>query len=734
VEEVEFVEQYQDRALGCFYAIHRMAKEMGGALNIVPAEDSIRERHGARQKVNIDQGKDWWNRITITQSEDDTGVIDGMKFSISTGAAREELRDLYTSGGVVQSLIESISVDNNWTKEKSAAVFELLMPNDFKSRLKRQGNITWVLDKYTAGFPWELLQHKGEEVKPMCVSAGMIRQLATGNSRVNIELVTADTALVIGDPQLNGFLPQLLGALEEAKTVAEILQSHGYTTTPLLREVQDTIIPVLMSGSYKIIHLAGHGLFDPDPRKPSGMVIGKDNFLTTRQLAQMSDTPDLVFVNCCFLGKTDVAAEKYYQSRFKLAASIGTQLIENGVKAVVVAGWAVDDKAANRFANTFYQNMFAGKAFGEAVRSAREDVYNNNNSVNTWGAYQCYGNPFYRLKAEGRMPDKKQYVITEQAEIDLMNLESDMRTGDFETENILSRLKAISDETDKCGLRKPTITELEARIYKSLNKYDLALKKYEALILSEEGGYSFNAVELYCNLRSKLLKERIEKKEPATQLEKEFDQVHAYMEALILLSPTAERYNILGSCWKRRTALYPDNRDQLALAIRKAAGYYRQANQVRARAYPFSNWIALENLLVAAGLQQWGGLPDLPGMPDLTKMLADLEQAYAQGPTTRVFEDWIAPSNLRLVDWMVKATAAGAEAPDTLAPIVIESYTAIWKKVGAREDRLSDIQHLQLLIDALIGLTAPIGSSSSQEHFMVVRMRMILEELKKHSE
>ncbi|HEY4291354.1 MAG TPA: CHAT domain-containing protein [Puia sp.] len=728
VEEVEFIEQYQDRALGCFYAINRMGKELGSALNIVPAEDSIRERHGARQKVNIDQGKDWWNRITITQNEDDNGIIDGMKFSISTGAAREELRDLYTSGGVVQSLIESISVDNNWTKEKSAAVFELLMPNDFKSRLKRQGNITWVLDKYTAGFPWELLQHKGEEVKPMCVSAGMIRQLATGNSRVNIELVTADTALVIGDPQLNGFLPQLPGALEEAKTVAEVLTSHGFTTTPLLREVQDTIIPTLMSGSFKIIHLAGHGLFDPDPRKPSGMVIGKDNFLTTRQLAQMSDTPDLVFVNCCFLGKTDAAAEKYYQSRFKLAASIGTQLIENGVKAVVVAGWAVDDKAANRFANTFYRNMFAGKAFGEAVRIAREDVYNNNSNVNTWGAYQCYGNPFYRLKAEGRAPEKKQYVITEQAEIDLMNLESDMRTGDCLTEDLLCRLKSISDETDKCGLRKPIITELEARIYKSLNKYDLALKKYEDLILSEEGGYSFGAVELYCNLRSKLLKERIEKKEPASQLEKEFDQVHAYMEALILLSPTAERYDILGSCWKRRTALYPDNRDQLALSIRKAAGYYRQANQIRARAYPFSNWIALENLLVAAGLQQWGGLPDLPELTVLNKMLTDLEQACAQGPVTRVFEDWIAPSNLKLVDWLIKATAAGAEAADPLSPLVIESYTSVWKKVGSREDHLSDIQHLQLLIDALTGLTA--APDRQQEHFMVLKMRALMEELK----
>ncbi|HMI63524.1 MAG TPA: CHAT domain-containing protein, partial [Puia sp.] len=510
--------------------------------------------------------------------------------------------------------------------------------------------------------------------------------------------------------------------------VNKVLTGNNYKTIFLPQAGQDTIIPALMSGSYKIIHLAGHGVFDPDPHKPSGMVIGKDNFLTTRQLAQMSDTPDLVFVNCCFLGKTDAAAEKYYQSRYKLAAGIGTQLIENGVKAVVVAGWAVDDTAASLFANHFYQNMFAGLPFGEAVRKAREVIYNNNNGVNTWGAYQCYGNPFYRLKAEGRVHEEKKYVITEQAEIDLVNLDSDMRTGDYTAEDILTRLNAISDETDRCKLRKPIITELEAKIYKSLNKYDLALKKYQALMSSDEGGYSFNAVELYCNLRSKMLKERIEKKEPVSPLEKEFDQLHADMEALILLSPTAERYDILGSCWKRRTALYPDNRDQLALSIRRAAGYYRQANQLKARAYPFSNWIALENLLVAAGLQQWGGLPDLPGLPDLSKMLTDLELAYARGPMTKIFEDWIAPSNLRLVDWMVKTTAAGAEAPDTLAPIVVDSYTAVWKKVGSREDRLSDIQHLQLLIDALTGLTA--GPGKEQEHFMVLRMKALMDELK----
>ncbi|HXO76879.1 MAG TPA: hypothetical protein VN824_16610, partial [Puia sp.] len=68
-------------------------------------------------------------------------------------------------------------------------------------------------------------------------------------------------------------------------------------------------------------------------------------------------------------------------------------------------------------------------------------------------------------------------------------------------------------------------------------------------------------------------------------------------------------------------------------------------------------------------------------------------------------------------------------APDTLAPAVVDSYTAVWKKVGSREDKLSDIQHLQLLIDALTGLTAAPGQE--QEHFMVLRMKGLMEELKK---
>lgn len=560
--------------------------------------------------------------------------------------------------------------------------------------------------------------------------------MVTDNSRLNIQMVTSDTALVIGDPQLNGFLPQLPGALEEAKAVNDVLTEFHYQTTPLLGAQQDAIIPALMSGSYKIIHLAGHGLFDPDPANPSGMVIGKDNFLTTMQLKQMSETPDLVFVNCCYQGKIDGAAEKYYQSRFKLAASIGTQLIENGVKAVIVAGWAVDDKAAQKFAGEFYRNMFQGKPFGEAVRQARETIYNLYPTINTWGAYQCYGNPFYRLRDAGSVYEEKQYVITEQAEIDLINLESDMRTGDYTAEELLTSLNAISTETDKRKLRTPGITELEARIYKSLNKYDLALAKYEQLMNSLDGGYSFNAIELYCNLRSKLLKERIDKKiEKEDVLEKEFQQLNNSLQALILLSPTADRYSILGSSWKRQTALYLKNLKSLQLAIRQSADNYRKANQIRATAYPYTNWITLEALLVLAKLQTWGGCPclpeshdnglTLPKHTDIIDTLSAMEQTYAHNVRTLSFENWVALSNLRFVQWIVSATEKeDAASLKELENSVVDSYLEVWQKVGATEDRLSEIQHLQLLIDALAALTSETG-----EHFMVGQMRDVMERL-----
>ena len=49
----------------------------------------------------------------------------------------------------------------------------------------------------------------------------------------------------------------------------------------------------------------------------------------------------------------------------------GVQFINTGVKAVVAAGWAVNDAAAVLFAETFHTQMLRGEQFGDTVREAR---------------------------------------------------------------------------------------------------------------------------------------------------------------------------------------------------------------------------------------------------------------------------------------------------------------------------------------------------------------------------
>jgi tetratricopeptide (TPR) repeat protein/pimeloyl-ACP methyl ester carboxylesterase len=722
LEQVEFIELYEDRALSCFYSINRMGKTGGGTLNITTGgREGIRRLNGFRKRINVDQSEQWWNRITVSRVENSKGEIRGMKFTISTGAARENLRTIYTSTGVVEQLVEGISTDNNWSPEKARAIFELLIPNDFKTQLKKHGNITWVLDKYTARFPWELLQDNTTGAKPLCINAGMIRQLATQDSRVNIEPVTTKAALVVGDPDLKGFLTQLPGALEEAKMVAGLMRDKHFETTELLRSSAETIVPALFSSNYKIIHLAGHGVFDADPAKGSGMVIGKNNYLTTAEIAQMSTTPELVFVNCCFLGKTDGVAEEFFRERFGLAANIGTQLIENGVKAVIVAGWAVDDGAALAFARNFYDGMFSGKTFGDAVRSAREIVYASFNKKNTWGAYQCYGDAFYKLVSprEAQWTSvEKNYVISEQAEIDLANMLNDLSVGETRVESALKTLKAISDEVDKQELRNPAITEYEAMIYASLNNYDRAIEKFERLLAFENATYSFTAIEKYCNLRAKQVVAMLNEDRPVAELEKAFGKVMGDLNALLQLSPSVERYNLVGSTYKRKLSLYKSNKAKMLKVLEDASRNYYMAWSIGKKdegVYAFTNWFALENVLVISGKREWGqavtgsdkqDIYSLPSASTIRETLQAMENSILKKPVSYQYWDLVVIPNIKLCQWILSASSKenGNSIPDVQE--VVDSYIEIWKKAGTKDQKTTDIQHLDLIIGA-IALSSP---------------------------
>ncbi|MVT07941.1 CHAT domain-containing protein [Chitinophaga tropicalis] len=736
MENIEFIEQYEDRALSCYHVLNRIQNEDNRPLNILVTK-RINKLLGSKQRLASETGEEWWNRITVRFTPKDPDAADSMDtlhFSSSTGGAREEQRDLYTSIPVIEGLLKQISSSNRWTSALARTVFELLIPNDFKDQVKRQNNINWILDKRSAAYPWELLQDSAVNARPLCVNAGMIRQLTTQNYRLKINAVVKDTALVIADPDLQGFAPQLSGAEQEGVLVNQQLRDHAYDTTYLPGATAPEIVEALFKDDYKIIHLAGHGIFKEDAPGQSGMAIGKHIFLTPFEICQMSTTPELVFVNCCYLGQMNGVAEEYYQSRYKLAANIGTQLIENGVKAVVVAGWAVDDNAALDFTREFYQGMFAGDTFGEAIHHAREVIYQKYQTRNnTWGAYQCYGDPFYTLRprADGAKTTTYSFIIAEEAEIELYNLRNELDMGNYSHLDLLNRVAAISKAVDDAGIRNAAITELEALIYADMYEFDLAILKFENLTQIENASFTFSAMEKYCNVRAKkCIIDFKANNARRKELQERMEEVIRDLEALIQLGSTAERYTMLGSTYKRKALL--STTSQKMKAYQQAAAYFYMADGLKNntyKAYTLTNWLVLTSLMVLLNDKKWGDtvtsgnasyiLPD-SALTGINKLL-DLKTTLMTG-TTANMDYWqlleIATIELGLIILKYVAGTPAASWDDLL-----NAYKNTWNKAGSKGKRMGEIEYYDFLMDAV----SPLQDTTLKE--MLEKIKIQLEKM-----
>lgn len=266
IEEIEFVEKYEDTALNCFYSLTRIGDDQSKSLSIT-LNNKIKFLAGRARRMPHDEPQDWWNRITIRnlkldKNDDKENTVRTLHFSASTGGAREELRQLYSSTNIVEQLVDDISTSNQWSASLAKTVFELLIPNDFKEQLKKQCNINLILDAATAEYPWELLQDNAADTRPLSVNAGMIRQLATEEYRVVIKDVSKLNALIISEPDLKGFAPPLPEALKKGQLVESILKDKEFTVTHIPKGSPHEIIKALFQDDYKIIHLVGHGVFN----------------------------------------------------------------------------------------------------------------------------------------------------------------------------------------------------------------------------------------------------------------------------------------------------------------------------------------------------------------------------------------------------------------------------------------------------------------------------------------
>ncbi|MBT0609189.1 CHAT domain-containing protein [Aequorivita echinoideorum] len=715
VEKIEFVELYADRALNCMYVLNKIATKENATFNIIIGSKRIKNLLGIQKRTPLDTSEDWWNRITIKYSAKQNGEPASMVFGSSTGDSREEENELYGSTPLIDLFISEVSTSNQWTACTAKTLFELLIPNNLKEKLKRKGNITWILDKNTAMYPWELLQDNTTNAKPLCINAGMIRQLSTQDYRINIKRVAEKGALIIADPILEGYASQLPGAKEEGMLVKDTLENVGYPTTHLIASNAQNIIKNFFCKDYTIIHLAGHGVFNPNSPKKSGMLIGKDMFLTVFEIEQMSVVPELVFVNCCHLGYSSAEDEQLYQNRYKLAANIGTQLISIGVKAVIAAGWAVNDAAAHDFAQIFYSSMFAGDNFGDAVKKARNYCYEKHPGNNTWGAYQCYGDPFFKLKSISSSGGawSPKYIVPQEAEIDLDNLLNQLQMTAQANNDPLAELNTIMKAVDRDVFKTPQIIERVAKIYQELALYVEAASNYEELLKMENADFSFSCMEKYCNTRAKLyIRELFENgKSSASEIKEAYqkmERVIADLKVLLFAGETAERLNLLGSAYKRLAMLSPDGKKRTE-AYKYALSYYETAYAHSFNAnkiYSISNAIEIACLLVLSDSLKSGAeftlekkKYKLRSIEEAQVLLQGLKDELNESKEYDNLEYWdmVAELNIDLCLLLIlqdeKMEVKWAE--------IVQNFTKIWSKAGSEAKKIAELEHLQFLAYSL---------------------------------
>lgn len=717
VQNIEIIELYADRALNCMYVLNKIANKENSTYNIIIGNKRIKNLLGIQKRTPLDNAEGWWNRITIKYKEanEQTGDPSSMVFGSSTGDSREEENELYSSTPLIDLFISEVSSSNQWSACTAKTLFELLIPNNLKEKLKRKGNISWILDTKTASYPWELLQDNTTNAKPLCINAGMIRQLSTKDYRINIKRVAEKGALIIADPILDGFISQLPGAKEEGMMVKETLENVGYPTTYLIGTSAESIIKNFFCNDYTIIHLAGHGVFNPKYPKKSGMVIGKDLFLTVFEIQQMPVVPELVFVNCCHLGYSNSEDERFYRDRYKLAANIGTQLISIGVKAVIAAGWAVNDAAALDFAHVFYSSMFSGDNFGDAVKNARNYIYEKHPGNNTWGAYQCYGDPYFKLKgiSGGKGSWSPSYIVPQEAEIDLDNLLNQLQMATSADKDHLTELHTIMKAVERDVFKTPQIIERVAKIYQELAMYLEATANYEELLKMENAEFSFSCMEKYCNTRAKLyIREIFENKKATAASKKEAyiktEHVINDLSVLLFAGETAERYNLLGSTYKRLAMLAPDSKKRTD-AYKTAIAHYERAyshNLNSNKIYSLSNSIELACLLVFNGAIKDGGeftvdkkKYKLRSISEAQQLLVGYQNKLNEKSESENLNYWdlIAFLNIDLCLLMIIED----EKIETKWDEVILNFQKVWQKAGSIAKKIAELEHLDFLIQSL---------------------------------
>jgi hypothetical protein len=646
VERLRLVELYLDRAGEAWRALKLLEEP---APERFALDDFIEPGTGPlRRPLDAGYRGAEYDFITVLHRAAPNGQVD-IDYALDTRRARTEIRSVSPQGRLVRDLVKTASSAAN-DEQIGATLFKLLIPVEIESFLKGSCDLQIELDDETAGIPWELLDDGSDRSEPWAIRNKLLRKLQLRDVRWNVRDADGDAyALVIGAPKCPDDYGPLPGAWEEARAVFERLSAPDALGPRVRRLIGDdpadgadarTVVNKLVERDWRIVHVAGHGA-PPEAGSTGGVVLSNGCFLGPAEIEAMRVVPELVFINCCYLGAMPNESVLAAYDRARFASSVARDLIRIGVRCVIAAGWAVDDDAAKAFARTFYDRLLAGERFIDAVATARRTAHAVDG--NTWAAYQCYGDPDWLLRHDDAGPVSSEppaHEFDSVTSIDALKLalETLIVQTTYQHYAPSYQLKRVASLEERWKQAKAKwggsdgVADLFAGVYAAAGNLKAAIDWYGVAIAVSDGDVSLRAFEQRIDLLIRQAWDELRTTQPAAGSARKRARISAgagrpkpletarrtirdgveMLGRLMDLRPTAERANLCGSAMKRLALVEgAAGRSRAETnAIEEMKRYYELGaelcvkDQLPDLFYPASNCIAAE-LALHAGQKGW---------------------------------------------------------------------------------------------------------------------------------
>jgi CHAT domain-containing protein/tetratricopeptide (TPR) repeat protein len=171
-------------------------------------------------------------------------------------------------------------------------------------------------------------------------------------------------------------LPRLLGTRTEAQQIGQIVKaSGGVADTWMDLSANEASIATKDLRSYRVLHIATHGLLDAERPQFTGLVLSLvgnktgDGFLRTDEIFNLNLGSPLVMLSAC---ETGLGKEKKGEGVIGLTRAF----MYAGAPTVGVSLWSVGDQSTAELMTGFYKRMLTGQGATPvaAMRQAQMDM------------------------------------------------------------------------------------------------------------------------------------------------------------------------------------------------------------------------------------------------------------------------------------------------------------------------------------------------------------------------